>query len=151
MVTETMPNVRERSSIPAETAYRDESLAERFYALLSLPDDRLEAALAEFVRAEDELPEPARYEATLARLRAWLELDREDAFVLARAYERATASFTADFAARRIEAERAVIMNGMSFDEFRALAGILPWLRRPEYLVPALDACEAPAAALAVA
>src|SRR5437773_912549 len=66
-----------------------ESLADRFYDLLTLPSDDLERTLSRFIRSEDELPDAVRYQAVLGRLRAWLELDNEDARVIAGAYERA--------------------------------------------------------------
>ena len=138
MVSQMAPSIRERAAErPTWGATQlDDSLAERFYSFLALPDGELERALAHFIRTEDELPAPARYEAALGRLRAWLELDREDARIIARAYDRALAALPSGFAERRLEAERAVIMNGMTFAEFRALADFLPWLRAPEYLVP---------------
>jgi len=94
MVTSIVRDVREPAfaATPANitTFRRPKSLlAERFYSLLALPDDALVERLAGHVRSEHELSEPARYEAVLARLQAWLELDPEDRIVFARAWERA--------------------------------------------------------------
>ena len=126
-----------------------DALAGRFYALLTLPNDALERALGRVIQAEHELPEPARYEAALSRVRAWLALDPEDQRVVANAYEHAIAAFPAEYANRRQEAERAVIMNSLTFAQFRTLAGFLPWLQQPQYLAPGDDA--RPPAAMAVA
>lgn len=132
MVTDTALDFLAHSTRP-QSPFTD-TLAERFYSMLVLDSDTLERALVPFIQAEHELPEPARYEATLARLRAWLELDDEDARVIAGAYERAIAGFPTDYHGRRLEAERAVMMNALTFGEFRRLAGILPWLRSTEWM-----------------
>jgi hypothetical protein len=112
------------------------SLTDRLYALLTLPDGGLEQALSRVIQTEHELAAPGRYEATLNRLRAWLELDPEDQRVVANAYERATAELPAAYADSREEAERAVILNACTFAEFRRLAELLSWLRQPQYAAP---------------
>jgi hypothetical protein len=112
------------------------SLADRFYALLALPDRALERALGRVIEAEHELPPSSRREATLTRLRAWLDLNPEDQRVIANAYERATAVLPATYADSREEAERAVILNACTFAEFRRLAALLSWLRQPQYAAP---------------
>lgn len=117
----------------------EESLAARYHSLLALPDNRLERALTSFIQAEHELPEPARYDATLARLQAWLQLDAEERLIVARAFERALASMPREYVHRCREAERAVMMNALTFQQFRTLAESLPWLRDAE-LVEFADA-----------
>jgi len=104
------------------------SLADSFFSYLALPDPQLEAKLRSMIRLEDELPEPDRYEATLARLRAWLELSDEDARIIARGWARALATLPADYGQRAAQAERAVIFNGLTFAEFRRLSDLLPSL-----------------------
>jgi hypothetical protein len=106
-----------------------EALDEGYAELLALPPARLEAALRERIVAEDGLAEGDRHEAALQRLNAWLSMDREDARIVARAYERATSTLPEEMGRRRREVERAVITNGMRFSDFRALAGLVPWLR----------------------
>jgi hypothetical protein len=130
-------------------AHRVRSLTDRFYALLTLPDRALEQGLSRIIQTEHELAAPARYEAALSRLRAWLELDPEDQLVVASAYDRATAGFPADYADSREEAERAVILNACTFAEFRRLAELLSWLRQPQYVAPHDDS--RPPLAVAVA
>ena len=88
--------------------------------------------MAAFIRAEHELPEPARYEAILARLQAWLDLDSEDRLIVARAFEGALETLPREYLDRCREAERAVIMNALTFQDFRTLAASLPWLRGAE-------------------
>jgi hypothetical protein len=110
-------------------AARPPSLADRFYDLLALSTRELDRSLEQFVAQEHELEEPARHIAVRDRLRAWLDLDDEDARIIAGAYERASAGFPPAYHARRVETERAVIMNAFTFDEFLRLASILPWLR----------------------
>ncbi len=105
-----------------------ESLVERFYAYLALTDGQLETEMRMHIRAEHDLPEPVRYEAVLERLRAWLELSPEDARILARAYADALRTFPDAYGAEIQRAERAVLLNAMTFQELRVLATVLPWL-----------------------
>src|SRR5687768_419023 len=88
----------------------EDSLTARLNAVLTLPGNALAQALAlhKLIQAEHELPEPARYEATLRRLNAWLALNLEDRHTQVRAYERAIATFPADYAQRRQDVETAV-------------------------------------------
>ncbi|MGE3411940.1 MAG: hypothetical protein AB7L91_06920 [Dehalococcoidia bacterium] len=138
MVTSIVRDVREPASTARATIttipWPASLLAGRFHALLALSDERLVEALTRHIQAEHELSDSARDEAVLARLQAWLELDAEDRLVLARAWERALDGFPAEYRARCREAERAVLMNGLTFGDFRALARALPWLRRRDYL-----------------
>ncbi len=107
-----------------------DTLADRYYDLLALPTDDLDRETARMLQAEHELPAPIRYEATLARLWAWLALDPEDARIIAGSFERATAALPSEYRSRRIESERAVLMNALTYAEFRRLANLLPWLDR---------------------
>jgi hypothetical protein len=124
LVSPTRPDMPQRAY-----AKRPPSLADRFYDLLALSTRDLDRALERFVAGEQELAEPERYEAVRDRLCAWLDLDDEDARILAAAFERASAAFPTEYRARRVEAERAVIMNALSFQDFVRLSSILPWLR----------------------
>jgi hypothetical protein len=132
MVSSTSTRFGDRTiSTVLRHARVDDSLAGKFYSLLALPDDRLERELVKFIRAEQELPEAARYEATLERIHAWLDLDWEDRLIVARAFERALDTLPQEYRDRTREAERAVIMNALTFKQFRKLAVALPWLRDP--------------------
>lgn len=105
-----------------------ETLADHFYDLLSLPTEALDREISRLIEAEHQLPDPARYEATRARLRAWLALDPEAARIVARSWDRRVSTLPAEYHARRVESERAVLMNALTYDDFRRLAGLLPWL-----------------------
>ncbi|MBX7112508.1 MAG: hypothetical protein K1X87_11780 [Dehalococcoidia bacterium] len=144
MVTSIVRDVREpvvsAGAANLTTIRRPASLlAGRFYSLLALPDDQLAGGLTRHIHAEHDLSEPARYEAVLARLQAWLELDVEDRIVIGRAWERALDGLPLEYRARCREAERAVMMNGLTFGDFRALAAALPWLRQRDYLGASLE------------
>jgi len=104
------------------------SLADRYYDLLRLDTSALDAEQHQLLLDELELPDAVRYPATLARLRAWLELDGDDVRVLAASWERAAAYLSHDQRMRLREAERSVLMNSLTFDEFRALVAVLPWV-----------------------
>src|SRR5436309_3192869 len=111
----------------------EDSLKARLNAVLTLPGNALAQAqaLRELIRAEHELPEPARYEAALRRLHAWLALDMEERHTRVGAYERAIAAFPADYGQRRQDVETAVALNALTFSQFRTLAECLSWLGQP--------------------
>ena len=109
------------------------TLADQLHELLALPEAALEHAMVERIRREDALDEEARHRATAERLHAWLVLDREEARIIARAFERASARLDEQVRARRIDTERAVILNGMRLREFRALVELIDWLRYPPF------------------
>ncbi|MGE0227510.1 MAG: hypothetical protein AB7I38_03810 [Dehalococcoidia bacterium] len=113
-----------------------ESEAERYYGYLSLSDAQMHTEFRGIIRAEHELPEPLRYECALARLQAWLALTPEDARILARAYEQALASFPEAWVADARDVERGVLLNAFSFDEFRELSSVLPWLQADSWHLP---------------
>jgi hypothetical protein len=141
----TITNIAERSRqvviataefSPRAVADAFGSTADRYFSYLALPDDQIEREFRNIIRAEHELPEPARYEMTFDRLRAWLELSGEDARILVRAYARALATFPEQYAREAAESERAVIFNAMTFDEFRTLSGLLPSLQSESWAIP---------------
>lgn len=111
---------------------RSIALADQLQDLLALPEAALEHAMAERIRREDGMDEDARHRATAERLHAWLELEPEEAHIIARAFDRAAARLDDQVQARRIETERAVILNGMGFQQFRALTRLIDWLRYPQ-------------------
>jgi hypothetical protein len=103
--------------------------AERYREWLALPTDELrDRAAAELVVEALATPERRR-ELARERLLAWLELDGEDARILARTYDEATASLEPEQRNARYEAERDAILHGLSFRQFQQLADTLPWLR----------------------
>lgn len=109
--------------------YREQTLVDRYHSLLTKPDAELRDALGAMIRAECALPEGERAAFAHTRLRAWLAMDREDARIIARAYEEAMERFSPAQREQRLAAERDAIMNGLRFAEFRSLCGIVPWLR----------------------
>jgi hypothetical protein len=67
--------------------------------------------------------------AILDRFHAWLELKYEDATRVAAAYDLAHGGLTPEQQITLDEAERDVIVNGLTFREFERLAEFVPWLR----------------------
>jgi hypothetical protein len=89
----------------------------------------MEQRFADRIRFEHRLAEPERYVAALLRLEAWLDLTEEDARVLASAYDRALDQLPPEYRLGSEAAERAALLNGLSFRDFRALVRIVPRLR----------------------
>jgi hypothetical protein len=120
-----------------------QALADEFYSYLALTDGEIEQRFADRIHFEHRLPEPERYMAALLRLEAWLDLAEEDARVLARAYDRALDRLPVEYRLASDAAERAALLNGLSFRDFQALAGIVPRFRdesstfEPDLLEPA--------------
>ena len=104
--------------------------ADRYYDLLGLDPTTLERELLAEIQEEHELPERQRTMAVLSRLSAWLELDVEQARILAETWDRVLRSLSEEIRAQALENERAALLNGMSFADFRRLATILPWARQ---------------------
>ena len=116
------------TSVPPVQPVRDEqALADRYYDLLALNPDALEAELAQIATIEHSLPEPLRYGEVRARLLAWLALSAEDRRILVRSFQRALATLPDEVSEARVDAERAVILNSLTFEEFTALADDLDW------------------------
>jgi hypothetical protein len=114
--------------VPAiQIAGDEQALADRYYELLALGPEELERELAQIASTEHSLPEPLRYGEVRARLLAWLQLSPEDRRILARSFERALGTLPAEVAETRREAERAVVLNSLSYTEFEQLAGVLDW------------------------
>ena len=106
----------------------------------------MEQRLEDRIRFEHRLPEPERYLAALLRLEAWLDLAVEDARVLAQAYDRALDGLPPEYRMSSEDAERAAVYNGLSFSDFRALAGIVPWFGREAQALDPPDVLAAVAA-----
>jgi hypothetical protein len=104
--------------------------ADRYYDLLWLDPVTLERELLAEIQEEHEQPERQRTLTALSRLSAWLELDSEHARILADAWDRVLCSLSDGIRRRALETERAAVLNGMSFDDFRRLAVIIPWARQ---------------------
>ena len=129
MVGTAVPRSSGRTFLLEPQSVFEVDLADRYHDLLGLPDAQLQRRLVALIEDEDRLPEPERYAATRDRLLAWLRLAPEDRRIIAAAFEAALLSLPPDFRTRRIEAERAAIVNGMRFDEFRELSTFVPWIR----------------------
>lgn len=102
---------------------------ERYEEFLALPTAELRAQAAEEIRAELGLSEERQREAIHTRLAAWLEMDPEDARILARVWDDAALELPADDTRRRFEAERDAILHGFRFEDFTRLAGLMPWVQ----------------------
>lgn len=97
--------------------------------LLALPTGQLRVRAQEELLRENALPEGARRAAAHQRLAAWLDLDPEDARILARVYDEASAALDPEIARGRYEAECDAILHGFRFNQFTRLADFVPWLK----------------------
>lgn len=111
--------------------------------LLALPPADLAVRARQELLAEMRLPDEQRREVVYRRLTAWLDLDKEDAHILARAYDGAAAELPEELQRRRLEAERDAILNGLSFTDFQRLARLLPWLNAEQGLAIMAEAVDA--------
>lgn len=102
---------------------------ERYEEFLALPTDELRERAAEEIRAELGLSEDRQREAIHTRLAAWLEMDPEDARILARVWDDAAFELPADDTRRRFEAECDAILHGFRFEDFTRLADLMPWVQ----------------------
>lgn len=117
-------------------------LGAAFYDALALPPIELRRAMRALARLEGGSPPDLLHERALTRLRALLRLDREQARVLARAFDDAFLDLPEDWRERNREAELGAILNGLDGRGFRFLAGIVPSLRDRfdgEWLLDHLD------------
>ena len=120
------------SSVPAtgiEVIRHTRVAAERYQDWLALPTEGLRRLVEDELAGEARLDPRERREAALRRLTAWLELDAEDARILARVHDEAAAALPREAARARCEAERDAILHGLRFDEFTRLTEMVPWLR----------------------
>ncbi len=118
-----------RTQNPIHVLHRSEIERERYEGLLALPTRELRQYAAQEIRAELDLPLDAQREAIHARLAAWLEMDAEDARILARIWDEAAAVLPTEDAHRRFEAERDATLHGFRFQDFVRLAEFMPWMR----------------------
>ncbi len=102
---------------------------DRYAEMLLLREADLRRQATQELRREASLSTDARREAAHRRLLAWLELDPEEARVLARAYDEAAAALDREAAQARYEAERDAILHGLRFEQFTRLVDLVPWLR----------------------
>lgn len=114
---------------PIQIFRRTEVERQRYEDLLALPTGELRERAAQEIRAELDLPLEAQREAVHARLAAWLELEPENARILARTWDEAAAGLSEDEARRRFEAERDSMLHGFRFQDFTRFAEFMPWLR----------------------
>ncbi|MCK9494512.1 MAG: hypothetical protein M0R75_03315 [Dehalococcoidia bacterium] len=100
---------------------------ERYEELLALPVADLRVRAAEAIRDELALDDDRLREAVRTRLATWVELDPEDARILARAWDQAAGALSPGEARRRIEAEANAMLHGFNFEDFTRLARLAPW------------------------
>src|SRR5687768_3789027 len=89
--------------------------ADRYYELLGLDPATLERELLVEIQDEHEQPERQRTLTVLSRLSAWLELDVEQARILAGTWDRVLSSLSPAIRGEALHAERAAVLNGMPF------------------------------------
>ena len=104
-------------------------LGAAFYEALALPPIELRQAMRALARLEGGATPDRLHERALLRLRALLQLDAEQARVIARAFDDAFLDLPEGWRERNREAELGAILNGLDGRSFSALAGIVPSLR----------------------
>ena len=114
---------------PIQVLRHSEVARQRYEDLLALPTSELRDHAALEIRAELDLPLEAQRQAIHTRLTAWLELEPEDARILARTWDEAAAGLSEDDARRRFEAERDSMLHGFRFQDFTRFTEFMPWLR----------------------
>lgn len=117
------------SASPQAAGFQGSPTIEAFSAMLALRSDDLRREALQELRREAGMSVDARRSAAHRRLTAWLELDPEDARILARAFDEASAVLDREAARARYEAERDAIFHGLRFDQFTRLVELVPWLR----------------------
>lgn len=100
---------------------------ERYEELLALPTADLRVRAADAIRAELALDDDRQREAVHTRLSAWLELDPEDARIIARVWDEAAGSLSPEESRRRLQAETDAMLHGFNFEDFTRLASLAPW------------------------
>lgn len=104
-------------------------MGEAFYEALALPPIELRRAMRALARLEGSSTPDRLHERALQRLRALMQLDAEQARVIARAFDDAFLDLPDGWQERNREAELGAILNGLDGRSFGALAGIVPSLR----------------------
>ena len=99
-----------------------------FEDVLALPDDRIEPTLRRYIEEERRLDMNERRAAAAGRIRAWIALGPR-AQRLVTAYERALETLPDADTVSRHDAEVDAVLHGLSYDEFKAAARLVPWLR----------------------
>jgi len=103
--------------------------ADFYLRLVGLPrEDRESLMLEKLLRELRQDPDGLR-ESVLRRFRSWLRLSREDGALIAASYGRAFDALSPEQQRTLQEAEREVVMNGLSYRDFTRLAESVPWLR----------------------
>lgn len=100
-----------------------------FTGLLQLPRRAIQHELAQCLRAEVELPPDEHRRAVLERFIVWLAMEPEEAAVLAREWDAATAFLSPSEQRVCAEVERAVVLNALRLEEACRLATFVPWLK----------------------
>jgi hypothetical protein len=102
----------------------------RFYrGLLELTREEAETQLLQSLLRELRLDPEEQRRAILGRFRAWLDLSVEDGARIAAAYDGAHDELTPEQQIAIDEAERDVVLGGLSYREYERLSEFLPWLR----------------------
>lgn len=104
-------------------------LGAALYDATALPPIELRRVMRALARREGAASVELAHELVARRLRAYLQLDVEEARIAARAFVDAHIDLPADWIERNREIEFDVIKNALHLREFSALTEILPWLR----------------------
>ncbi|MYE05632.1 MAG: hypothetical protein F4Y04_00130 [Chloroflexi bacterium] len=104
-------------------------LANALYDATALPPIELRRVMRALARREGAATVEVAHEVAVRRLRAYLQLDVEEARIAARAFVDAHIDLPVEWRERNREIEFDVIKNALHLREFSALTKILPWLR----------------------
>ncbi|MCY3734376.1 MAG: hypothetical protein OXG42_08860 [Chloroflexi bacterium] len=104
-------------------------LAPTLYDATALPPIELRRVMRAMARREGAASWESAHELVVRRLRAFLQLNMEDARVAARAFADAHIDLPHEWRERSREVEFDVIKNALHMREFIALTHILPWLK----------------------
>lgn len=103
-------------------------LASALYDATVLPPIELRRVMRAMARREGAANWESAHELVVRRLRAFLQLNLEDARIAARAFADAHIDLPGEWRERNREIEFDVIKNALHMREFLALTHILPWL-----------------------
>lgn len=104
-------------------------LGAALYDATALPPIELRRVMRALARREGAVSTEQAHELVSRRLRAFLQLETEDARVAARAFADAYIDLPSAWQERNRAIEFDVIKNALHWREFLALTNILPWLR----------------------
>ncbi len=111
------------SDLPAQG--REEQMQLLFQAIAALPEEEQRTQLRAIANAEYALPDDKLRTLTISRLRAWLQMDPEEARTVANTYDRVVSSMPLSIAWRRVTLVQ-TLARDFSADEEQRLRTLVP-------------------------